>query len=1092
MAAVIIQLVRIDLYMNSITFLRSLIGTLLTVGSIPLALASPLDDFRDNSTWKATTAASAVGDKLQIAPAADSPPIIVYNGNVPSESTALISNAYLGDSLLEMEYLVPGDAKAKLFLQGRYALVLDNSDNEWQSLSVKYRAPRFDEARNKVSDALALEVRINGEVTYKNILFPSVSSGAPIEWEDSAGPIAILANEGGFALRNFDVYPADFSAITPPEQSGSASNEDQLVDFVALGEDKFNAVGCNVCHSTESNATGKSGPTLYGLFTRGVREREVVEGGEGHRFTIKADDTYLHRSMREPEAQLAVAEVGVKKGEAYPPLMPRFPASVLSDTDIDAIGAYLATLNAPHNQGPVIKLVPAAGHPPYDPVKDDLQLLVGDTTRIQRGPMPGVSGRAIHVGQINGVNYSFDPRNLGITKLWQGGFLDMSGEFLNRGGKGLEIGYKSREINLAGQPLFAPLNNQGELIDFSFKSAKFGDNKTVYESLQSEQDHLDRVAAENAQFLGYEIDSKQTAAAPVFHYRIGENIIAVQTTIAADGTTRIEISGQLKAPQAFSFNQEVFQEAQPSTGEITGNRWRVQAIDGKALLTGRIGLASDVWTAPSGEFDYRQQPIKKSPAKAELPVGYRIESYYPPKDNFGRDQLFEALGIALAEDGTIVVATRTAGIWRIANGQWQLFAEGTFDTLGVQIEDKKGLRLIVGQKAELTRISDTNGDQVADKYETLFDAHSYHGNYHSYLHGPVRGGDGAYYIGINLAHAGEDTVYKAGGAYMGATGGFSGWSFRVEPDGDYTPWASGMRSPAGIGADPNGTLWYAENQGEFVGTSKLFRLVEDGFYGHPAGLVDLPGMTPQSPEIAWEKVAEKRERPVILFPHNRVANSPGNPAWDTTNGKFGAFAGQMLIGDQTQSNLLRVSTEIINGVEQGSVMPFVAGLESGVMRPLFMQDGSLLLGQTGRGWQAKGGHVASLQRIYWDGKTVAPTIHSVQATKTGFAVNLTQALEPAINDAQLKELVSVESWVYRDAPDYGSEELDLKAEAIEKVSISEDRKQVLVHLGQLKHAPIHPHQTARVYHLTLEGEPLFGQAAPARMEAYYTLYNFKQ
>ena len=45
---------------------------------------------------------------------------------------------------------------------------------------------------------------------------------------------------------------------------------------------------------------------------------------------------------------------------------------------------------------------------------------------------------------------------------------------------------------------------------------------------------------------------------------------------------------------------------------------------------------------------------------------------------------------------------------------------------------------------------------------------------------------------------------------------------------------------------------------------------------------------------------------MILFPHNRVANSPGNPAWVTTN-KFGPFTGQLLIGDQTQSNLLRVS-----------------------------------------------------------------------------------------------------------------------------------------------------------------------------------------
>ena len=64
----------------------------------------------------------------------------------------------------------------------------------------------------------------------------------------------------------------------------------------------------------------------------------------------------------------------------------------------------------------------------------------------------------------------------------------------------------------------------------------------------------------------------------------------------------------------------------------------------------------------------------------------------------------------------------------------------------------------------------------------------------------------------------------------------------------------------------------------------------------------------------------------------------------------------------------------IGDMEQGSVMPFFEGLESGVMRPVFLPDGSLLLGQTGRGWQAKGGKVASLQHVRWDGKTVAPAI----------------------------------------------------------------------------------------------------------------------
>src|SRR5690606_35366820 len=156
---------------------------------------------------------------------------------------------------------------------------------------------------------------------------------------------------------------------------------------------------------------------------------------------------------------------------------------------------------------------------------------------------------------------------------------------------------------------------------------------------------------------------------------------------------------------------------------------------------------------------------------------------------------------------------------------------------------------------------------------------------------------------------------------------------------------------------------------------------------------------------------------------NRVANSPGHPVWDTTEGRFGPFTGHMFIGDQTQSNLLRIITESVDGVEQGVVIPFAASLESGVMRPLFLPADSMLLGQTGRGWQAKGGHVASLQRIRWVGTSVPASIFNVSARSDGFEIKLTKPL--ALADKALPtELLRLSSWVYRDAPDYGSETMD--------------------------------------------------------------------
>ena len=394
----------------------------------------------------------------------------------------------------------------------------------------------------------------------------------------------------------------------------------------------------------------------------------------------------------------------------------------------------------------------------------------------------------------------------------------------------------------------------------------------------------------------------------------------------------------------------------------------------------------------------------KAAAQATLPAGYSIENYYPPKDNYGRDQLFEALGLAVDEGRHRSSSPRAPpGIWRIVNGEWRLFAEGLFDSLGVVVEDGKGLVVVAGQKAELTRISDTNGDGIADNYETLFDAHSYHANYHSYMHGPVRGKDGAYYFALNLVHDGTGSAYTAGGNVMGTWGGFNGWAVRVEPNGKFQLFANGLRSPASLGVGPDGRVWYADNQGDFVGTSKLFELQE--------GRVLRPSRRSRrsaghDARFARDQVrqgrgshARRARRPVPAQPRREFARQSrlGHAATSSVRSP-----GQMLIGDQTQSNLLRVVMQKVGDVEQGSVMPFFEGLESGVMRPVFLPDGSLLLGQTGRGWQAKGGKVASLQHVRWDGKTVAPQILAMVATPTGFRVDFTQPLGDGVSEAMLR------------------------------------------------------------------------------------------
>ncbi|MDQ2078208.1 family 16 glycoside hydrolase [Marinimicrobium sp. ABcell2] len=1085
--------------------------------------------FKPNANWHLVEDVTADGDALRTTRGENN--TIAVNGEDWADSGYLETHVNVGDSLVRMEFLLPEGSSAGLYLLGRYEVSLADSygetelepsdmgglahrwnpnqeipefdgvapasnaanpAGEWQTVEVEFRAPRYDDAGAKTDNALLLSVTVNGEqVQYKTIATGFTRD--PIRnWEQPSGPMMIRGDRGPIAIRNFEVRRADFGEVEVPATSGESTNRDELVDFVAQGQQLYRALGCVTCHAVQKDDTAvRLGPNLFGLFTLPPRDREVAVGDGGDRFVIQADRSYLHRSIRDASAELPVRESGERKGEVYPDDMPSYGEDMVSDNEIDAIGAYLQTLNDLPNQGPVKVLVQEGGPEQYDPLLDGMQFLVTDRVRMQRGPMRGLSGRSIHVGQPNGINYSFDPRVLGIARVWQGGFLNMSGELSGRGGSALRTGFETREIDLAGEEaLFAPLNAQGELIDFSFKEAKFQDFDRIEQALYSDTDHLEKLAAVNAQFLGYERNSRDPEAAPSFNYRVGDNRLGVQTRMQADGQVQIRVQGDLETEQAFRINQDVLGNAKPSHGVIDNGVWTIPSGVSAATLDARMRVVPDPWRPESKDFDHKRQPLKIVAGEAQLPAGYQIENYLPPKDNYGREQLFEALGLAVAPDGTLVVATRTAGIWRVVDGEWHLFADGLFDVLGVEVEDEQGLSVVVSQKAELTRITDTNGDGRGDTFETLFDAHSFHSNYHTYMHGPARDEEGNYYVGINLAHA-DQAIYKADGEYMGSHGGLLGWAIKVTPEGEFTLWANGLRSAAGIATAPDGRIWFSDNQGEFVSTSKLFVLEESKFYGHPSGLVDLPGMNPDSPEIAWERVADTREKEVILLPQNRLANSPGHPIWDTTEGKFGPFTGQMFIGDQTRSNLLRMDTEVVNGLEQGVIIPFAEGMASGAMRPVFLPDGSLLLGQTGRGWQARGGHVASLQRLYWDGETVEPTIDTVKATADGFEVHLTHPIAETIEADALAGLFALESWTYRDAPDYGSEELGRRSEDVVSAHLSDDRKVISVALATTEVPDVHPQQVGRLYRISLAaGAGLFAQEAPDTLSAYYSLYQF--
>jgi len=430
-------------------------------------------------------------------------------------------------------------------------------------------------------------------------------------------------------------------------------------------------------------------------------------------------------------------------------------------------------------------------------------------------------------------------------------------------------------------------------------------------------------------------------------------------------------------------------------------------------------------------------------------------------------------GLAFNSKGELVVLTRRSGILigkphsDPAQFEWRTFSEHSMhNPMGVLLEADD--QMLIPQMAELTRVSDSDGDGQADAYEAVSTAWGVSGNYHETNAGPVPDGRGNWFVAIGTAsHNGPTFDYVRGEfSRTGRRGrnysavSYKGWVVKITPDGNLIPWASGFRANNGIAMSPAGDLWVTDNQGDWRGTSPLYHVEKGHFYGHPSSLVWDDTFFPNNGdplEFGIDRLNEKRTPAAVELPHGIVCNSPAEPIFDTTGGKFGPFAGQMFLGDIAGRRIVRVMLEKVNGVYQGACVFLVeqSGLRGGNNRFAFSPSGdSLYVGQTYRGW---GSPEEGLQRIVWKG-VVPMEVRKMSLTQTGFDLTFTKPVSPqaAADAARFK----VQSYRYGYGYKYGSPQLDKKDETVRALSLSEDGLTVSLQLDGM--------QSGKIYQIDLE------------------------
>jgi hypothetical protein len=202
---------------------------------------------------------------------------------------------------------------------------------------------------------------------------------------------------------------------------------------------------------------------------------------------------------------------------------------------------------------------------------------------------------------------------------------------------------------------------------------------------------------------------------------------------------------------------------------------------------------------------------------------------------------------------------------------------------------------------------------------------------------------------------------------------------------------------------------------------------------------------------------------------------------DETNGKFGPFAGQIFVGDQGQSKIMRVVMEKVKGEFQGVAFEFKSGFQSGVLRMNWGHDGSLYAGLTNRGWGSAGTSTAGLQRLVWTGK-VPMEMKTVKAMPDGFEIEFTQPVDKAT--AENLDSYFGRSYIYKYHPVYGSPTINDEKLNIKGVKVSEDGLKVRVVVENLRQYYLHELMVPGIR--SKEGLPVLHNAA------YYTLNNIPE
>jgi uncharacterized repeat protein (TIGR03806 family) len=438
-------------------------------------------------------------------------------------------------------------------------------------------------------------------------------------------------------------------------------------------------------------------------------------------------------------------------------------------------------------------------------------------------------------------------------------------------------------------------------------------------------------------------------------------------------------------------------------------------------------------------------------------------------------------GMDFLPDGRLVVSTwggafTTDGkVWILSGVDQDDYSQITATEIASGLHDPLGLKvydgaIYVSEKSQVTRLVDTNGDDVIDEYQVFSTGFPVTSNFHIFSFG-LEIKNGYLWMTLSTCVLGPGLQCPADDPENIADRG-SLVRINLDPStgtpGQWEIVATGLRTPNGIGTGVDGELFGGDNQGTWLPANAIHHYRTDdtkpGFNVNFGHVNNIPSKFQHLSAV----------RPVIYLDHGTMALSPSQVGL-IPSGTI--YEGQMVHGDVSYGGIRRDFVEWVEGAYQGVVFRFTQGLEAGVNR-LKWHNGDLYVGGIGStgNWNEPGKLLYGLQRLRPNGKAVFEML-AVRSMANGFEieftapVNYTQALNPAN--------YLIEDWYYIPTAGYGGQRLGSRVLPISQISVSDDYRKVFIELPSL--------QGGRVVGIKLNGMHSNSGVSPWSTEAHYTL-----